>query len=397
MADYQYIDATGTVVPDTGTILTTVQDEYKAAFGADLIVTPDTPQGVLITAEALSRTNVVNNNAALANQINPNIAGGVFLDAIMALTGLERIGQTQTFVTATVTGVAGSVIPALSQARTAAGDLFEAIFDIDIAADGNGTGNFQSVDFGPIPCASDELAYIVTPVLGWETVNNPTAGLLGTLQQSDESARATRKNMLAFQGVSLAEAITSALYNVTGVQSLSFRENIEDTTEVIDGITLIPHSVWACVNGGTDDEVGRVLLENKSSGAGWNGDVSVNVSESASGQIYEVKFDRPSVIDILVKVTVALNTSNSNTTDNVIAAVLDYANGNLDGERGFVVGASVSPFELSGAINREFPSIFVKKVEISLTSPVSYSTNEIAIALNEIASTSEGLISVVLA
>ena len=102
-----------------------MQNEYKAIFGADLIVTADTPQGMLITAEALSRTQEVSNNAALANQINPNISGGVFLDAIMALTGMQRTSATKTIVSAvTVTGVASTAIPAGSQAKTAAGDIF---------------------------------------------------------------------------------------------------------------------------------------------------------------------------------------------------------------------------------------------------------------------------------
>src|SRR5277367_5673296 len=122
---YQYLDATGVIIADTSSLLADVQGEYQSVFGADLIVTPDTPQGVLITAETLARTEVVNNNAALANQINPNIAGGVFLDAILALTGMQRTAQTQTLVTnVTLTGVAGTVIPAGSQAQTAAGDVF---------------------------------------------------------------------------------------------------------------------------------------------------------------------------------------------------------------------------------------------------------------------------------
>ncbi|MHC5543543.1 baseplate J/gp47 family protein, partial [Singulisphaera rosea] len=98
-APYQYLDATGVIVPDTSSLLADVQSEYQAVFGADLIVTPDTPQGVLITAETLARTEVVNNNAALANQINPNIAGGVFLDAILALTGMQRTPASPTVVT----------------------------------------------------------------------------------------------------------------------------------------------------------------------------------------------------------------------------------------------------------------------------------------------------------
>src|ERR1700710_2603675 len=95
---YEYLTQNGVIVADTAALLADTQGEYQSVFGADLVVTPDTPQGVLITAEALARAEVVNNNAALANQINPNIAGGIFLDAIMWLTGMQRTPQTKTLV-----------------------------------------------------------------------------------------------------------------------------------------------------------------------------------------------------------------------------------------------------------------------------------------------------------
>lgn len=392
MANYQYIDSTGVIIPDTSTILAGVQAEYKSAFGNDLVVTPDTPQGVLITAEALARAEVVNNNAALANQINPNVAGGVFLDAILALTGMQRTPSTpSTIANVALTGVPGTVIPAGTQAKTAVGDLFQSITIVTLDGTGNATVNFQSVNSGPIPCAINALTSIVTNVLGWETVTNPTAAVLGTNTQSDQSARALRLNTLAFQAVALPEAITSALYNVSGVQSLTFQENIADTTQTINGISMISHSIYACVNGGTDNNVAAAMLENKSSGCGWNGSTTVNVVEPASGQTYAVKFDRPTQVGILVRVT----TSNGVAAD-IQQAVLDYAAGIVDGLTGYVVGGDVSPFEIAGAITREFPQYYIKNVEISLTSPVSYQNSPIAIAVNQIPLTQVGYITVVI-
>src|ERR1700748_2899361 len=110
MALYNFIIESGVIVPDTSELLSEVQQEYKDVFGEDLNVNPETPQGILINAEALSRGSVADNNAALANQINPNIAGGVFLDAICALTGLIRTPDTASTVLAQVTGVAGTTI-----------------------------------------------------------------------------------------------------------------------------------------------------------------------------------------------------------------------------------------------------------------------------------------------
>ena len=304
-SSYTYVEQTGLIVPDTSATLGEVQSEWQQAFGNDLIVTPDTPQGVMISAETIARNNFINNNASVANQINPNYAGGLFLDAIMALTGSQRLAQTPTVVSGvTVSGVAGTTIPAGSQAQTAAGDLFQSTTTVVLPSGGSTTVNFQSVQNGAIPCAANALTTIVSAVLGWETVNNSAAGVIGTTTHSDQAARAYRKNTLAFQALSLAESITSALYATQGVTSLTFQENVSPNTATINGITMIGHSIYACVNGGTNNAVAAALLENKSSGCAWNGGTTVNVVEPSSGQTYAVSFDRPTQIPILIQATV---------------------------------------------------------------------------------------------
>ena len=398
MADqvYNFIETSGVIVPDTSEILASVQDEYRSVFGNDLVVTADTPQGVLITAEALARSATANNNAAIANQINPNMAGGVFLDAIMALTGKQRKGATPSIVTAQLTGVAGTVIPLGSQAQTDNGDVFVLQQSVTLGSDGTVSGVFYSAENGPIQINSGTLTQIVNGgVLGWETINNSGTGTTGTLKESDESARISRLNMLAFQGQALAVAITSALHAVPGVQSLWFQENTAATTQTINDISMAPHSIYACVNGGTNLAVATALLENKSSGCGWNGGTTVNVTEPSSGQIYPVKFDRPEEIPFLARVTLAANTAPTNATESVKQAIMDYAAGKVNGEPGFVVGGNVSPFQLSGAINNEFPSIYVRKVELALASTMTWATDEIFILVNQIATIQEVNITVV--
>lgn len=395
MADYEYINNSGVIVPDTADILTDVQNEYRNAFGQDLVVTPDTPQGVLITAEALSRDAVVRNNATLANQINPNLAGGIFLDAIMALTGSARDPAERSRVIATLSGVAGTIVPAGVVASTVGdNDEFELVSTVIIGVSGTVSAEFQSVEFGPIPAGSGTLTQIVNGVLGWETVTNPDATVLGRTEQSDQAARLYRRNTLALQGDSIAEAITSELYATEGVRSLSFRENVANTTEVIDGISLVAHSIYVCVDGGTNDDVATSILRKKSAGANYNGAVTVNVVEPFSGQTFPVKFDRPAQIDIQARVTIKASSSIVDPVQAVKDAILAFANREIEDEPGFTVGNDVSSFELAGAINRLYPTIYVQNVEISLATPTVWATTPIDIALDEIAVISSGAITV---
>ncbi len=384
--DYVYITNTGVIVPDTAVLQTTVQNEYKAVFGTDLVVDPSTPQGVLITAETLARDVVVRNNAALANQINPNIAGGVFLDAICALTALQRDAATKSFVVAQLTGVNGTSIPEGSQAKTVNGDLF-ASTETGVIVDGSVEIPFQSVEFGAIAAPENTLTQIISDVLGWETINNSQSAVLGTGTQSDQSLRALRKNTLALQGVALPEAIISALYNVPEVRSLSFRENITNSTATIDGVSMVAHSIYACVDGGTDSDVAAALLANKSLGANWNGAEDVTVVDAASGQSYVVKFARPTPVNIKVRAYVRSASALVNPITATKNAIMDYANGLLEGEPGFTVGSSVSTFELAGAVNRESPGVYVQKIETTVISSDGdmWSTVEIPIGIDEIA------------
>lgn len=395
MADYQYISSTGVIIPDTSTLLGNVTATYTSTFGSDLVVTPNSPAGVFINAEVVAEAALVQNNAAVANQINPNLAAGTFLDAVLALTGAQRSPATQTYVTGvSLTGVSGTVVPAGTLAATAAGDQFASVSTVTISAGGTATVDFTSVAYGPIPCATNALTTVVSSVLGWETVTNSAAGVLGTATQSDVQARAYRTNTLGYQGVALPVAITSALYNVPGVSSVWFQENVAATTQTINGISMVAHSIYAVVNGGSNLAVAAALLENKSSGAAWNGGTSVNVVEPASGQTYAVSFDYATPVSISIKVV-----SPNGDTTNITNAILAYVAGTVPDfplvtGSAWGIGGEVSAFEIAAAISRQYPQYLITNVQISLTSSIVYATTPIQLGVNQIAFATAGTITV---
>ena len=394
-SSYNYVSNRGLVIPDTATTRAQVEAEWREAFGQDLDVSPDTPQGVLITAEVEARDAVARNNAEVANQINPDISGGVWLDAIWALTGGQRRGATASFLPSVeLTGKPGTLIPAGSEAVVQASrERFRTLAPVTLDGAGKATVDMRAVTLGPVACPVGALDTIATTVLGWETVNNPVAAIIGTSQESDFASRQRRRNTLALQGISTPQAVTSRLYAVKGVQSLVFRENILPTTETIDGISLVPHSIYACVSGGDDADIAQALLETKTVGANWNGAVLVNVIEPSSGQVYPVRFDRPTPVLIYVRVTVRATPLDAESL--VRNAIINYANGQSDGEPGFAVGEDVSPFELAGAINQLEPRLFVAKVELSSDGGLTYSTADVPISITQVAAVTSGTISVV--
>lgn len=393
---YEYINATGVIIPDTSQNRQEVEDEWKALFGADLIIDPESPEGLFITQETLQRDAIAINNADLANQINPNLAGGVFLDAIFSFTnGRRASGQPSVFTAAPdLTGVPGTFIPEGTLARTVNGDLFQSTADLTLDGVGQGSVGFQSVDDDKIQVGIGELNQIETPVLGWETITNTVAATPGQSQESDQAARRRRRQTLAAQGRSTPEATISNVLNVEDVQSVSFRENVSNSAQLIDNVNMVPHSIFVCVEGGLDSDVAAAILNAKSSGSNYNGSTTVAVTEPASGQVYDVKFERPDVVGIEAQLTVSAGSSVQDPETAVKEAILRYADGEIDGEQGFVIDGDVSPFELAGAVNIESPEILVRSCAIRKTGDPSFLPVEIPIEVFEIASITDAAISV---
>jgi hypothetical protein len=239
----------------------------------------------------------------------------------------------------------------------------------------------------------------VTNVLGWESIDNSVAATPGIATQSEIAARRQRNSEIALLGSGIFDAVFSRVSAVEGVSSLTLRENVTDSVQVIDGITLSPHSIWACVSGGLDSEVAFALLESKSAGSNWNNGnsgtpVSESIIEPLSGQSYDVLFDRPDQIPVLYQVTIA-STTLSSPIQIVKDAILSYAAGELDGEEGLMVGSDVSPFEAAGAINVVEPAINVLNIEVSLASSVNFQPSTIPIGLFEIATVVDSSITVI--
>lgn len=394
MANFDYITSTGVIVPDTADLRSEVEAEWRSALGTDVPLTPETPQGVMITAEVESRDAQVRFNAEQANQINPDIAGGIWLDGLWALTRGKRRGATRSrLVGVQFAGIPGTIIPGGSLANdSASGARFRTLVNITLGATGQASGTMEAVEAGPVAVSIGGLSEVASSVLGWETIYNPSPAEVGQAVESDVSSRRRRRQTLALQSVGMVESIISRLYDVDGVRSLSFRENITGSPIVIDGITLVGHSIYACVDGGTDDDVARALFESKAVGPDYNGSLTVSVLESSSGQSYAVKFSR--AVERTFRARVTVKSSPLDVMSIIPDAITRYVNGEIDGDSGLTVNKDLSSFELAGAVNQAEPRIFVTLVETS-EDGISWSSGVVPISINEVARLPKSAVQVV--
>ena len=389
---YEYISTQGLILPDTDNVKAEVQAKFREALGNDLSLDDSTPQGRLIDAITQMRMEVLRTCAAIANVINPNLSYGSYLDAICALTGCVRRAATRSTVIATLGGTEGTVIPAGSLAETIAGDVFYSENEVTIGETGTVEAVFLSQETGEIPCAEGALTTIQTTVLGWETITNANAAVLGRNEESDTELKIRRLETL-YNGRGFIGDVQSRLSNIDNVRSYIVRQNNKNNVVTTNGITFKPHSVYVCVYGGTDQDVAMALYNSVPAGCDYTGSTTVTVTDPYNQQEYEVSFDRPTVIQIDVKVYIKKDTGTGDVTGAVKQAVIDYENGLITNVNGLSVGVNVSPFEIASAINIEVPGIFVNQVQIAKHGE-NMSIDPIDININEIAQISSDNISI---
>ena len=390
-SNYNFLSNNGIVIADTADVKENIQNEYLAALGADLPLEDATPQGRLIDIETDARVQVLENNAIVSNSINFNLASGIMLDAWGANFGLERGAAASSIVTATLTGVAGTTISAGSQAATQAGDIFYLENQVTIPASGTVTATFLSLEKKAVPCPINSLTKIIDGTLGWETINNSTAAILGNDKESDASFKQKFYDSGLFSGMSLVADYDNAIMKIDNVISCYVKDNGENTSVVYDTVTLAPHSVFVCVDGGDNTEIATAIFRRKSAGSDWTAitgkSVTVDVVDETYGDTYAVTFNRPTEVSIYVALTVDAGTSTVPDLETAIKdAITNYINT-------LKIGGDVILLSLAAAITAAVPGINLTTLTIG-TSGGSLSSSNITIHINEAAKTEASNITV---
>lgn len=388
MADelYTYIDSTGIVVPNTDEQLSQVQTDFTDIWGGDLSLEPATPQGRLIEVNTTLRQQVLRANATVLNSFNVKYAVGSQLDALGSAVLVYRLYAQPTKTIGVVTGIANTIIPAGSQVQTAAGDIYESLANVTIPASGSASVYFQSVQTGAIPCVQNTMTTILTPVTGWETVNNPDPPIFGYETETDDAYR-QRITYAQQQATGYNDSIKGVLAGVAGIVSSYFNENTTSQEIVDNGITLAPHSICVVVDGGLTQDIANALATAKDVGCGYTAisgqSITAQGYDSANDRYVSVTFNRPDYIDVAVQITVSTNLyQGTNLSSDVTNAILNWASNNVSEVEGLIVGNSVNTWEIASAVTVQIPTIKIVSV-LAGKAGQSLSANGVEISNNE--------------
>lgn len=207
----------GLIADDTDTIRVTVQTDWKNALGENLNVEGSTPAGQLIDSETAFIAQKDSEVLYLANQFNPLTAEGVWQDALGSIYFIQRKIAEPTIVDCVCTGLAGTVIPQGSIVKSSDNVTLIATQGGIISGSGSVTLTFSAQTPGPIPIGANTVTNIVTVIAGWDTVNNPAAGIPGRDEESRLEFEFRRALSVAKNAHGTVESLLSEIANIQGV------------------------------------------------------------------------------------------------------------------------------------------------------------------------------------
>ena len=330
---------------DTGIIPKTLSEyqeslraSFRAAFGESIDLDAKSPQGQFVDNLALSMSQSDDTVVSAAGAINIFRAFESQLEGIASLLGIPKKAAESTIVMATLAGTPGTIIPAGSRAKSAAGDLYSLDDDALLGVGGSVAASMSAVETGPIELSAGQLSNVVDVVPGWETVTNAADGVTGRDIESDAEYRQRYFVELFRNALSVLEAMASGISTVDNVSEVIGVENDTGVDIIIQNVTIDPHSIAMVVEGGLDSDIAAAIRLKKTGGTGTTGTTAVSDPPHT-----DINFFRPTYIDLEVTITTTAGaTFPADGVQQLKSRTLAYING------GSSIPPSAGYFELDG-------------------------------------------------
>jgi uncharacterized phage protein gp47/JayE len=294
------IDANGVTVPLFTDVLTYLQQQYQTIYGSDVNLDPDTQDGqwVAIIAAAINDTNQT--IAATYLSYSPSFAVGAGLSSVVKINGIRRqLSSTSTVIVVCV-GIAGTEIGgSLIGDNLNLGSIWQLPSQVTIPPEGDVTVTATCTVFGAVPGDVGTITVILTPIPGWQTVNNEVSAVVGAPVETDAQLRRRQTQSVANPSQTVVLGIQGAIENLAGVQRVMVYEN---PTGAADANGIPPYSMAAVVDGGDSTEVATAIALRKTPGSPTYGTTSVVVYDSR-GIPNQINFFELHLVPITVNIT----------------------------------------------------------------------------------------------
>ena len=303
------INENGLLIDEFSTIYNRLADKFKLIYGQDINLEQNSPDGQLlgiITNEIYDLQTLI---LHIYNSFDPDLAQGVELNKLLKLIAQSRRASTKSIVDITIVANANVTLPADYTIIDENKNEWVINAETTLIA-GINIVSFNAVNFGAIEASANTINDVVTVFPEITSVNNALLAEVGRDEESDVLLRKRRNNLLSVNSNSTIAGIYSKLFLLDTVTDAVIYENATDTYDALKDLNA--HTLWCIIDGGSIDEITKIIATDKTIGTDLKGTVSNNYVEiflKADGTTRElthiVKFDRPTEIPLYIKLTVS--------------------------------------------------------------------------------------------
>lgn len=241
--------------------------------------------------------------ASSAVQFDPRYNTGAAQSGTAQINGVLRLAGTATEIEVDMTGTAGQTVTAGSLVSTPDGSYTFRLKSPVTFSDpgGTATGVFVNTVKGLASVPEGAALNIVTPMGGWRIAVAGDTVVVGNDEETDTELRRRQQESTALTSRTQSESVYSAVVNTPGVTYARVYER-NDVEDEVGGMEMLGKSISVVVLGGDDAAVALAIRRASPEGIRYNGTTTEEVVDPVTGITYEVKFYRPTPVEIEVEV-----------------------------------------------------------------------------------------------
>lgn len=275
-------------------ILADLDQGFRAIYGNDIDLAPDSPDGQMLGLIAQIRADLEELGEVTYRALDPDHASGAWLEQRVAYAGLTRRQARYSYLRgAALTGRAGTLIPAGSVLRDINRGRWLLVADTALGADGSARADLRSELLGAFNLPANSALAIETLVLGWDTATSLAVAEVGAEEETDPELRARFYRSRARPAQNSLDGLVAALLQLADVRQVVGLENTGSTPDA-DGVP--GHSLNLIVDGGEEQAIAQAIFLRKPAGTGLMGQQSRTVVDG-QGVNRLIRFDRPAMVD----------------------------------------------------------------------------------------------------
>lgn len=251
------VTATGFSAPTLPQIISYLQSQYLAIFGADVYLGNDAQDFQLMAVFAVALNDANGMAAAVYNSFSPSTAQGVGLSSMVQINGISRLASSFSSAITGIFGVPGATITN-GQVIDPAGNIWALPASVTIPAGGSLLVSAVCTVPGAISLAANVFS-INTPTFGWTSVTN-AAGVPGAPVETDAALRVRQAGSVALPAQTIFEGIVAAIANTAGIGRVVGYENNTAGPKAVPGGSIPANNLAFIAEGGTNTLIWNAIF-----------------------------------------------------------------------------------------------------------------------------------------